>query len=259
MSTAAPPDPAEVEALRAEHTPAAIAARLKAGPSHHYIRDLVFGAMDGTVTTFAVVAGALGASLSPGIIVVLGLANLLADGFSMAVGNLLGTRAEQQLHSRIRRVEERHIALVPEGEREEVRQIFAQKGFAGADLDRVVATITADREVWVETMLREEYGVSADGRSPTKAAVATFVAFGVAGALPILPFVLEVMAPDVLAHPFRWSAVATGIAFFLVGAAKSRVSGGHWATSGGETLGVGAIAAALAFLVGMALRGLVTS
>ena len=84
----------------ADHSPAAIRRRLQAGPGHSYLRDFVFGAVDGTVTTFAVVSGAAGAGLPAGVVIVLGMANLLGDGFSMAVGNFLGTRADQQLRAR---------------------------------------------------------------------------------------------------------------------------------------------------------------
>ena len=84
----------------ADHSPAAIRRRLQDGPGHSYLRDFVFGAVDGTVTTFAVVSGAAGAGLPAGVVIVLGMANLLGDGFSMAVGNFLGTRADQQLRAR---------------------------------------------------------------------------------------------------------------------------------------------------------------
>ncbi len=80
----------------AEHTPAAIRRRLEARPSQDYLKDSIYGAIDGAVTTFAVVSSVAGAGLSSGIVIILGLANLLADGFSMASGNFLGTRAENQ-------------------------------------------------------------------------------------------------------------------------------------------------------------------
>ena len=159
------------ELLAAAHTPEAIRARLQAGPSHSYLRDFVYGATDGLVTTFAVVAGAAGASLSGGIVLILGAANLLADGFSMAVGNFLGARAESQLRDRARRTEERHIALIPDGEREEIRQIFQRKGFEGPDLERVLQVITSDKKLWVDTMVNEEMGHALHPSSPWAAAL----------------------------------------------------------------------------------------
>src|SRR5688572_7955123 len=104
--------------LLSDHTPEAIARRLARATSHSYLGDFVLGAVDGAVTTFAIVAGSAGAGLSAGIVLVLGLANLLADGFSMAAGNFLRARSEHQVLDRFRRMEERHIDEIPEGERE---------------------------------------------------------------------------------------------------------------------------------------------
>lgn len=180
---------------------------------------------------------------------------LIADGFSMALSNLLATRAERQQRERARHQEERHIALVPDGEREEVRQLFAAKGFAGDDLERAVAIITADRERWVETMMREEYGYGGEAVSPARAAAATFLAFVTVGALPLAVFAYDAVAPGEVENAFAWSAAMTGVAFFTVGSLKARFVEQPWWRSGLETLAVGGAAATLAYLVGVALQG----
>src|SRR6476620_10908587 len=132
-----------------EHSVEAIKERLASGPPQNYLRDWIYGGIDGAVTTLAVVSGVAGAQLSPWIILALGFANLFADGFSMAASNYLGTKAEHDDLHRLEAVEYRHIDTFPEGEKEEVREIFRQKGFTGEDLPRIVQLITADRRRWV--------------------------------------------------------------------------------------------------------------
>ena len=232
------------------HTLEDISERLSSGPRHNYLRDCIYGGVDGAVTTFAVVAGVVGAELAPAIVLIMGFANLAADGFSMAASNFLGTRAEREDFERLETVERRHIEVVPEGEREEVRQIFKRKGFDGDDLERVVSLITADRSRWVRTMLTEEYGLPAEVRSPVKAALATFAAFCLCGLVPLVPYVFG--AREALAL----STLLTGGVFFAIGSVKSRWSTAQWWRSGLSTFAVGGLAAALAYAVGVLLRGL---
>jgi VIT1/CCC1 family predicted Fe2+/Mn2+ transporter len=243
--------------LRADHTPEAIAARLSRGPQPGYLRDLVNGAIDGTVTTFAVVAGVYGAGLAFNVVLILGVGNLLADGFSMAVSNFLGTRAEDEAHLQARRREEHHIREIPEGEREEVRQIFAAKGFEGDVLERVVEVITAEPQRWVDAMMREEIGVGAARRLPWRAALATYAAFVSIGLLPLLAYVYKLIFPAHLGDPFIWSAAMTAAAFFIVGALKGRLVQQSWLKSALGTLAIGSVAAVLAFLAGLVLEKIV--
>lgn len=245
------------QALAEMHSPKAIRQRLLAGPQHNYIKDFVYGAIDGAVTTFAVVSGVAGAGLSSGVIVVLGIANLVGDGFSMAASNFLGTRAEEQHRERLRRIEEEHIDRFPDGEREEIRQIMQAQGFEKDDLKRAVDIITGDRQRWVETMLKEEHGVPLVGPIAWKAAAATFAAFVLIGVIPLLPFVARLGLGFDLPSPYVWSTLMTGVAFFAVGAAKSYFVDQHWSWAGLETLAVGGGAAALAYICGVLLQSVV--
>jgi VIT1/CCC1 family predicted Fe2+/Mn2+ transporter len=233
-----------------EHSAAAIEQRLAAGPRQNYLRDWIYGGIDGSVTTFAVVSGVAGARLPSWIILVLGFANLFADGFSMAASNFLGTKAEHDDLRRIQAIENRHIDLVPEGEREEVRQIFRARGFAGADLARVVQFVTSDRQLWVRTMLTEEYGLPQSLRSPWIAAVCTFSAFLVCGLIALLPYLIQTN------HPLALSGLMTAVVFFAIGSVKSRWSTASWLSSGLSTLLVGIIAAGLAYATGILMKGL---
>ena len=234
------------------HDSAAIRARLADGASPSYLRDWVYGAIDGAVTTFAIVAGVVGAELSAGVVLALGAANLFADGFSMAAANYSGTRSEHDERRRLHDVEARHIQENPAGERREIREIFRAKGFEGDVLENIVAVVSSDRDLWIETMLAEEYGQPPVLRRPWAAAAATFAAFTVAGSAPLLPFVV-LGGADAAA----WALGLTAATFFGVGAAKSRWSLTHWARSGGETLAIGLFTAGVAYGVGWLLRDIV--
>jgi VIT1/CCC1 family predicted Fe2+/Mn2+ transporter len=232
------------------HTREAIRRRLAEAHRPNYLRDWVYGGIDGAVTTFAIVSGVAGAQLSPHIVIVLGMANIVADGFSMAASNYSATKTEVDDRRRIENVERDHIALFPEGEREEVRQILAGKGLSGTPLEEAVAAITANEETWINTMLVEEYGLAPSVRSPLLAGAQTFLAFLLCGAVPLLPYLLD------LSSPLLWASALTATVFFAIGSAKSLWSLDHWTKSGAETLVIGLGAASMAYLVGYLLRGL---
>jgi vacuolar iron transporter family protein len=235
--------------LEHSHTTEDIQERLARDAQGNYLRDWVYGGIDGTITTFAIVAGVVGAELPGMVVLVLGLANLAADGFAMGAGNYAATKAELDDYRRLLAIERKHIALEPSGEREEIRQIFALKGFAGAELERIVDVITADEDRWAKTMAVEEYGLSPAVKSPLLVALNTAVAFVLCGLVPLISYLA--------AYRVAWCVVATGLVFFGIGAAKSRWSLAGWARSGAETLLIGMSAAGLAFLIGFGLRTLV--
>ena len=226
------------------HSHREIAERISAPKGRGVLRDAVYGAIDGTITTFAIVAGVAGAGLAPIVIVVLGLANVLADGFSMAAANYSGSKAERDNARRIREIEERHIKEHPRGEWHEAREILSQKGLSGQVLDAATNAITADRERWIELMMEGEYGLGGTDPHPLKAALTTFVSFLVAGMIPLLPFILG------LDRAFTLSAWMTMASFFAIGALKSRWSLSPWWRSSIETCLIGGVAATVAFGVG---------
>ncbi|MBV1895014.1 MAG: VIT1/CCC1 transporter family protein [Rhodobacteraceae bacterium] len=226
------------------HSHSEIRIRIGAPPGRGVLRDLVYGGIDGSVTTFAIVAGVAGAGLSPFVIVAMGLANVLADGFSMAAGNYSGTKAERDNMARIRAIEEHHIDLYPDGERREVFEILSQKGLTGTVLEDATDAITANRESWINLMLEGEYGLSKADPNPMRAAIATFAAFLVAGLIPLLPFLLA------FEQAFVASAWLTMFVFFVIGALKSVWSVAPWWRSAAETVLIGGLAAAIAYGVG---------
>jgi vacuolar iron transporter family protein len=160
------------------------------GAARHYIRDLVYGANDGVITTFAVVAGVTGGTLNPVTVLVLGTANLLADGLSMGVGNYLGIRSDERVR--------------------EAQQLPEQEAF------------------------------------PVRHGLATFAAFVIAGAVPLLPFAFY----GAESNRFAWSTGLSLMVLFTVGAARSRVGTGTWWANGLEMVGLGAIVGAAAYYAG---------
>jgi VIT1/CCC1 family predicted Fe2+/Mn2+ transporter len=177
-------------------------------------------------------------------VLILGAANLFADGFSMAVGNFVATRSAREHSAHLRSIEQRHIDLEPDGERTEIREIYRAKGLTGSALEAMTHLVTSNRELWIDTMLAEEYGIASEYRVPLHAALATFIAFVVAGSLPLLPFVFG------NAKAAAAATVLTGVVFLLIGSIKSRWSLRPWWISSLETFAIGMAAAVVAFAVG---------
>jgi VIT1/CCC1 family predicted Fe2+/Mn2+ transporter len=244
--------PHNLQELHAQHKAEIIEVRLSAAKQNSYLGDAVLGSIDGCVTTFAVVAGTTGAALPAGVAIILGLANLIADGFSMAASNYQRAKSEHELLERARAVEEMHVREVPEGEREEVRQIYAAKGFEGELLEEIVRVITQDRKLWVDTMLTEELGLRLQPPKAVMAAVTTFLGFCVAGMVPLLPYLLPGLTQSLV---FPVSAFLAGVTFFAIGLLKGRVLQQPFLKSGLDTLMVGGAAAGLAYLAGVLLHG----
>jgi VIT1/CCC1 family predicted Fe2+/Mn2+ transporter len=221
-----------------------------------YLPDFVYGGIDGSVTTFAVVAGVTGASLSPTIVLILGFANLFADGFSMAVSNYLSTKSKKEYAEKIRKSEEHSVINIPEEETQEIREIFSEKGFSGKQLDDAVEIITSNQDIWIDTMMKDEFGIFEDHTSPIKSAIVTFISFNLIGFIPLFAYVLSYFSDSFKSKTFTLSIVLTSIAFFIVGSVKGRVVGKRWLFSGFETLLIGGAAAVIAYYAGYLLRGL---
>jgi vacuolar iron transporter family protein len=187
------------------HSQSEVEARIAAPSGRGHLRDIIYGAIDGAVTTFAIVAGVAGAGLSPFVILALGIANVLADGFSMAAGNYSGTKAERDDARRLEKVERRHLEDDPDGERREIREILRRKGLSGDVLEGATDQIASNSDAAVRLMLTDEYGLSPVEPNPLRSAIATFVAFLAAGFVPLMPFILG------MPNAFTVAAAMTGV------------------------------------------------
>lgn len=217
-----------------------------------YIGDLIYGANDGLITTFAIVASAAGAGLPNVVVVILGLANIVADGLSMGASNYLGGKSERDFAKQQRKKEKWEIKNLPELEVEEVRQIYAKKGFKGQHLERAVKIITSDEKIWLDTMMVDELGILEPDSNPLKPAITTFIAFILIGFIPLLTFLIPGIP-----NPFLISIALSGITLFIVGALRSFVTTVSFLRGGLEMFLIGASAAGLAYLIGSTIEKLV--
>ena len=238
--------------------------RIQQADEHHggvgsaYLGNLVYGGLDGIITTFAVVSGVVGAELNASIILILGLANLLGDGFSMATGAYLSSKSEKEFYERERAREAWEVENFPDGERTELLDLYLKQGYPPEDADQMVAIKTRDPQRWVDAMMVEELGLLKETRNPLWEALTTFGAFCLAGAIPLLAYLADwIFAWGLPQNTTFFTALGlSALALFGLGAAKVLVTERNFWRSGLEMLVVGGLAAGVAYGVGFLLKGL---
>ncbi|WKV10501.1 VIT1/CCC1 transporter family protein [Marivirga harenae] len=226
------------------------------GRHQNYLSEFVYGGIDGSITTFAVVAGAIGAGLDNAVIIILGFANLFADGFSMSIGAYMSAKSEKQHFRKQKAIEYWEVENLPDTEREEIREIYIEKGFEEPLLSQVVEVITKDKDRWVDVMMKDELGLIEDNKSPFQTGLFTFISFVAIGLIPLLVFVADYLNIEV-AHKFLWSSILTGIGFIIIGFLKSKVTNNSIIKGISETLLLGSLAAIVAYFVGDFLEHLI--
>lgn len=226
------------------------------GKGSQYLGDMVYGGLDGIITTFAVVSGVAGAQLGTPVILILGLANLLADGFAMATGSFLSSRSEQEYYDREWQRESWEVEQFPEAEKAELYEVYHQQGYSEEDARHLVEIQSRDKKMWVRAMMVEELGMLQDDRQPLLRGVATFSSFVVAGSLPLIIYFAGLFTPIPPAIAFPTSIALSGLALFILGTAKVLVTKLNPLRSGIEMLLVGGVAASVAYLVGVLLKGI---
>ncbi len=222
-----------------------------------YLSEFVYGGIDGCVTTFAVVAGAVGANLESSIIIILGFANLFADGFAMSIGAYLSTKSEKDNYNKHKQVEYWEVDNLPEIEREEIREIYQKKGFSGQLLEDIIQTITSDKDRWVDVMMKEELEMVESKKSPIKMGLVTYISFILIGLIPLSVYVWDYFRP-IVSSLFVWSSIFTAFGFVIVGVLKSYVNQTNKLKGVIETLILGMAAALVSYYVGYFLELLIT-
>ena len=242
----------------AAHDPKTIKRSMEqhGGAESQFIGEMVYGGLDGIVTTFAVVAGVAGANLGANVVLILGLANLFADGFSMATGAYLSSKSEKEYYEREKQRESWEVDNFPEGEKAELYELYVEQGYSEEDARSMVEIKSKDRQLWVNAMMLEELGMMEDTSNPIKNALATFVAFVIAGSLPLLVYFVGLFIAIPMDRSFPVSLALSALALFGLGAAKVLVTQNNPWRSGLEMLLVGGMAAGVAYLVGALLKGI---
>ncbi len=222
-----------------------------------YFKEVIYGGIDGIVTTFAVVAGFAGAALSSDsatqlsflIVLLFGLANLFADAASMGLGNFLSVRSEKDLYKVNREAEREIIIKNCDSEVIETIQILEDKGFSAEDAVALADTYRRNEEYWLDFMMNHKHKESDPrGENEIFTGLATFLSFMVFGTVPLLPFILQESGDPAVA--FTYSIIGTFSALVLLGILKWRVIGSAFLSSLFEVVAVGGTAAVLAYFVG---------
>lgn len=249
-----------LEASALAHDPEAIAQAFSnekhGGSSSQYIGEMVYGGLDGIVTTFAVVSGVAGAQLGSHIVLIMGLANLFADGFSMATGSFLSTRSEQEYYQRERSREAWEVEHFPKGEKMELIELYKHRGYSEEEATTLVDIQSRQPKRWVDAMMVDELKMLPDERNPLLNALATFISFLIAGAVPLLVYLYGLVTHLSAARMFPISAGLSALALFGLGAAKVLITERNALKSGLEMLLVGGLAAVAAYIVGVLLKGI---
>jgi VIT1/CCC1 family predicted Fe2+/Mn2+ transporter len=215
------------------------------------LRAAVLGANDGLVSNFSLVMGVAGASSSGDVVVIAGVAGLLAGSLSMALGEWLSVQSSRELYANQIAIEREELAAFPEEEEEELRLIYEGKGLDPEDARRLAHRIlSGDPEVALDTMAREELGIDPKelGGSSWTAAITSFVLFALGAIVPLAPFLVGAGTGAIIV-----SAVLSGAALFLLGAAITIMTGRHPLVAGLRQLGFGLAAAAITYAIGTLL------
>jgi predicted membrane protein (TIGR00267 family) len=212
----------------------------------NWLRDVILGGQDGLVNILGIILGVIAGGGSDTVLLVAGFAAAITESISMAAVGYTSAMSERDYYEAEKGRERAEIAAVPEVERQEIRDIYAAKGFTGSLLDGVVDTITANRENWLATMMDEELHLQpVQTRDVLRTAVVIGIATLIGHLIPLLPFLVLPRTPALVT-----AIVLSAIALFAVGAYTAVTLVGDWRKSGLKFVAIGLGAAAIGFLIG---------
>lgn len=211
------------------------------------ISDIILGSQDGIVNTLGVVLGVASATNSSLIVLIAGIAAVFAETISMAAVAYTSTKAERDYYNSERALEEKEIVEIPDHETDEIREIYAKKGFKGKLLNQIVKVITSNKKVWIDTMMTEELNLSSRfEKSPWKNGLIVFIATLFGSLVPVIPFMVLPVNSAIIS-----SLIFSVLVLFAIGAAKAKLTIGSWFGSGIELALIGSVAALTGYFIGL--------
>ena len=214
--------------------------------TNNSLRDVILGGQDGLVNMLGIALGVIAAGGSTHVLIVTGLAASITESISMGAVAYTSFGSDRDFYFAEKAREQNEIEAQPDDEREEVREIYAAKGFKGQLLEDVVSTITSNRETWVSTMMNEELHLQpVEQLSLLQSAVIVTVATLIGHLIPMVPFMVVARTPAIV-----MAIVLSGVTLFAVGVYSAKTLVGDWRKSGLQMLAIGLGAAALGFLIG---------
>src|SRR3989441_8434062 len=212
----------------------------------NWLRDVILGGQDGLVNILGIILGVIAGGGSDTVLLAAGLAAAITESISMGAVGYTSSIAQRDYYQAERAREAKEIAVMPEAERQEIRDIYAAKGFTGKLLESVVDTITANRDTWLATMMDEELHLQpVQTRDILRTAVVITIATLIGHLIPLVPFLVLSRTPALIA-----AIVLSAFALFAVGAYTAVTLVGAWRRRGLQFLAIGLGAAAIGFLIG---------
>lgn len=222
-----------------------------------YVKSIVFGGLDGIITTFSIVAAVAGASLTPEIVIMMGFANLLSDGISMGLGDFLSEVAENQYILSERKREAWELENVPDVELNEMITIYKEKGVAEEDAKAILTPMMKYTDLFLDHMMLLELGLQTPepDENPAKNGLVTFGSFVVFGSVPMWVYLIT-WASKYEDHQgvFGIACAFTALTMFTLGATQAKITKQNILKTGFTTMMNGSIAAAAAYLIGWGLE-----
>ena len=208
-------------------------------------RDFILGGQDGLVNVLGIILGMAVATNNAQLVIIAGLAATFAESVSMGAVAYTSTKAASDYYDSEEEKEKNEIKEIPEMEKIEIKDIYYKKGFRGKLLSDIVHKITSDKKMWLDTMMKEELGISREIVSPIKSAIIVFLAALIGSFIPLTAFFFLPINQAVIL-----SLIISAIALFATGAIEASMTVGNWIKKGFQLMVIGMTAALVGFIVG---------